>query len=243
MSTPPHDPPVIEPKVLKKAYKQALVFAAVRLRKYGNSYMNAKLEPMDVANEAVAKVLNGDRPWDPQKTPDLFFHLAGCIKGIISNQYTSSDSKLVERSVEGLDLIDKQACHCDNQDLIELDSAVNFVIEYIAEARENLLQVTELMLREGVTEPKDLAVKLNITVKEVNTQKFALKRIMKRSNFILHYISRNRQDLIAIARTIYLDKVICDEEISKKLNIPMSSVRQQRQTLDEIVKGVRRGII
>lgn len=244
METKQNDPPPnIDQKVLIPAYKKALLYAHKKLQRFNNSGIKCKIEPLDLVHEACEKTISRKRQWNPKQTPDLFVHLAGCIDSILSNIYTSADFNTIDRSESSQNFLMHQAESCSEENSRELDSKISFIIDYIVAAREDMQTITELMLREGVTEPKEIASVLNIPVSEVNAKKIVLKRIMKRISFKLHYISRNRQDLLEIARAVYIEKVTNVKELSKILKISTDEVKQQMQELNCVIKEISRGVI
>ena len=194
------DTPEIDNKSLISAYEKSLIYAHRKLRKFGASGLLSKLTPEDVANDAVAKTLSGERPWNEEKYPDLFTHLAQCISSDIYNAYTSSDFNKVNRGIGSNEIISTAiSSEANPEESLNLESKVEFIIDYLVATKKELKQVAEIVLREGVSEPKDIAEMLNISVSEVNSKKLALKRLMKRESLILHYIIKNRTDLVAIA--------------------------------------------
>lgn len=230
-------------KTLTEAYGRALIFAVRQLKRYSNSGMVAKIEPLDVVNEAVEKTMDETRPWNRDTTPDLYVHLAGCIRSIIQNTYTSSDMKLTDRGISSQDHISSHSCDCDPQTKLELESSEEFLLQYILEMRSDIRTLVEFMLSNGITEPREIAISLGMSVKQVNTQKTALKRLLQRSHFKLRYILKNRKDLIGVARAVYLDNASTDEELSRILNLPISSAKLLKQDLDQVIQDVYRGII
>lgn len=236
-------PPNIDQQDLKLAYKKALLFAIKKLNKFQNSGIACKIEPLDLVNEACEKTWSGQREWNQESTPDLFVHLAGCMNSILSNIYTSSDFKLIERSESGETSLMNKASNCNLENSLEFDSKVSFIIDYVAAAKKDIQTITELMLRDGITEPKEIASALGISTSEVNTQKVALKRVMQRISFKLHYIARNRKDLIEISRAIYIQKVTDIEELSQILKIPPNEVTQKQHELEFVLEEIDRGVI
>lgn len=241
-SGPPGGSSGINSKILE-AYPRALLFAHRKLAKYANTGLPARASPQDITHEAVIKVLTGVRPWNQEKTPDLFVHLAGCINSILNNHYTSADFSLTDGSDPEPRLLNTIACEYSLEDSMEFESKVAFVIDYLASIRDDLKQTAELMLKDGVTEPKEIALILGMTVKDVNTKKLAIKRIMQRADFLLHHIENNRRDLIAIATAIYKHKITSAHKLSTILNMPAADVRKQRRELYCVIEEIHRGSI
>ncbi len=86
--------------------KRLLVHAICECRKYswrgaGNtgSFVDADLSHLaqglsaaDLVQQAVALTIEGRRPWDENKVPDITVHLKWVIKSLVSNLATSADN-------------------------------------------------------------------------------------------------------------------------------------------------------
>lgn len=238
------DPIKIDPGVLRLAYKQGLLYAVKKLRGFHDSGLVGQIDAYDVTNEAVAKTLSGDRPWNPEKNPDLFVHLAGCISSIISNAYKSSNNQLVERSKNSESIIansSENSLAIDEE--IELQSKIEFIFDYLVKKREDIKHVAAIILRDRITEPRDIAQTLNMTVAEVNTKKLAIRRIMEHTDFLLHYISANREDLLSIASAVYKEKINDTKALSQALNMSTGEARKKKDELDALANDIYRGIM
>ena len=234
----------IDKRTLISAYKRSLLYANRKLRNFENSDLLRKLSPEDLANDAVVKTLSGRRPWNRTTCPELFVHLAGVIRSDIYNTYHGKDFSSLERGQASEDILLSTPSDEENIEVtVEFESKVKFVLDYLVQANKELKQVAEVVLRDGVLEPREIAKTLKISVEEVNTKKLALKRVMKRSEFLIHYISNNRPELAAIASAVYKHKKTNDEEISLQLGIPVQRVTLLREELDKAVKGIYQGEI
>lgn len=56
------------------------------------SHLAKGLSAVDLVQQAVALTLEGRRPWDENKFPDIMAHLKWVIKSLVSNLATSSDN-------------------------------------------------------------------------------------------------------------------------------------------------------
>lgn len=235
----------IQDEVLELAYKKALIYAHRKLSSFYKSGLQIKVDALDVTNEAVSKTLSGTRPWNREKVPDLFVHLAGCIRSIIHNAYTATDFQLVERDSSGAELSElhtyKVDASTDADAALEFESKVEFLIDYLVSLKDDVEPVANMMFKSGITEPSDIAEELGLTVAEVNSKKLAIKRMMTRTEFLLHYISKNRKDLIDIAQTIYRDNIVDSKDISKTLGISTIVAKAQKSQLYSIVNDIYRG--
>lgn len=238
------DPPKIDSAILISAYPRALLFAERKLLRFKNSGLGARLSAEDATHDAFAKVLSGDRLWNPEAIPDLFVHLAGCINSIISNAYSSYDYKNTDQHDPENKLSNTESCSEQSfESKVEFESKVTFIIDFLIDQREDVKEIAELMLRDGITEPRLIADHLNMSVEKVNASKVTIKRIMKRAHFTLHYIAKNRQDLIDISVAIYKHKITSADELSEKLSIPADEVRTQRRELYRTIHEIHRGLI
>lgn len=63
-------------------------------------------EPKDLAREAVTRVFEGRRVWDPARDPDLLDYLKGVVSSLASNLVTSADHarRTTEGNGEAIDL-------------------------------------------------------------------------------------------------------------------------------------------
>lgn len=63
-------------------------------------------EPKDLVREAVTRVFEGRRVWDPSRDPDLLDYLKGVVKSLASNLVTSADHvhRTAELDGEAVDL-------------------------------------------------------------------------------------------------------------------------------------------
>jgi len=142
----------------------------------------------DIVHEAIMKTMSNERPWRPERCPSLYDHLAGCIKSIIFNTGNLKETKLVKR--EGINKIstifdrfrmskDQEISFSIEQNQIAI-SDLKFYIDYISQHRNDLLDLANAVMVDDISKPKDLAKHLDITVREANTKKLALKRVIKK---------------------------------------------------------------
>lgn len=65
-------------------------YAAIRYKRYGwKSNLPKGNSPADVALNAIGKVWDGTREWDPEKYPDLLTHLKWIVKSDVEHLYSS----------------------------------------------------------------------------------------------------------------------------------------------------------
>jgi hypothetical protein len=144
----------------------------------------AGMQPQDFVYAAISKCWAGDRPWILSKQPSLFSHLASVVQSDINHAAVGPENRLTQR-IEGDDegtsgsakrplnlvqLFEVQDAQRSPegyvQDRQELDAFFQFV------GPEPLLKAaTEVLLYEGVANPKEFAERLRITVSQANNLK------------------------------------------------------------------------
>lgn len=181
--------------VIKKLY----VYTNRKMKKARGSLVSSRYTSREIAHDAIMKTLSDDRPWNSEKCPDLFVHLAGCAKSIMSNHNNLQEPK-------NTDLQENLDCHYEKQkefqSIIEPDSMqflranrsasftpeeiqsalsdFKYLMEYLTNNRDDLISLAEAMLVHEISKPQELAHHLGINVSKVNAKKVALKRILKR---------------------------------------------------------------
>lgn len=182
-------PVKIDHAVLKEAYLRAIPFADRQLSKFKHSRMATMVSGMDMVNTAIQKTLDQTRPWNQEITPDLFVHLAGVIRSEISNIFSSVDFKTTDQHTSLDDLLeiypDSNIPTPDaelerQQKLVETGKLVKSIILYVSKRHNNLTQMLDLMLVDGISKPQELANRLGVSVQEVNTMKLQLSRVVKK---------------------------------------------------------------
>jgi hypothetical protein len=64
-----------------------------KLYAYGMRFGRTQDRANELVNTACVKSLGGERPWDPQKYPDLVDHLGSAMSSIGSNERTGGDAR------------------------------------------------------------------------------------------------------------------------------------------------------
>ena len=80
-------------------------YAVKQARRYGwrtGSSLPQGSSPQDLAADVLAKVLEGQREWDPSNEPSLHNALKGMVKSELSHLYLSYESRHVEPIVQAL---------------------------------------------------------------------------------------------------------------------------------------------
>ena len=99
------------------------------------------------------------------------------------------------------------------------------------------------MYEQEIAKPSEIADGLSMSVKEVNTQKFALKRILKGKRFLISYIADNHSHLEHMAIAILDKKLERAIELAEYLDISKAEARTQREELLSILNSIRTGAV
>ena len=165
---------------IREDYEFVLLFARRKLGHFSQHHLSVVVSPEDVVQEAYAKLLKGDRSWSPEQGYELRHHLAGCVKSIISNYYTSKESRLLREMGESLhfvaatkDIKPEEAMDVNVMQVHYRNQVVNNKPEYLG--------VYDQMVSEDIQKPAELAKQLQQPVSFINTAKLALKRLLSKS--------------------------------------------------------------
>lgn len=170
-----------------------------KLNRLKGAAIHSRMTARDIAHDAITKTMSNEREWNPDKCPELFVHLAGCAKSIIFNNNNLMEAKKI-KTQDNLDCYYEK--RKDNQSIVPPESMhshqanrgisftpeeiqlalsdLEFLMDYLSENRNDLLDIAKAMLINEISKPKDLALHLDIGVHNVNTKKLALKRIVKK---------------------------------------------------------------
>lgn len=160
--------------------------------------------PEDVVNEAIARVYEGRRHWDPEKDPDLFEFLKGSVLSSMFNELAMSAdntrTELFRESVERpgelrepIDLASTDAPHAQhlvrhNPNPEELliatqreRQAKDFLNELLAATADDP-EVTAILecAMEGVTAPRHIFERTKIPIAKINNAQKRLRLLMKK---------------------------------------------------------------
>jgi hypothetical protein len=138
----------------------------------------------DIVQDALASLYDGesDRAWDPAKTPDPMHHLRSFVNSRLDSLARSYDHKKVRYPVdperhrntdepESL-VMEKQQRQTDDAWWKQAkDLLVNELL-----GDELLLAMHDLMEKEEIDKPAELAARLNETVEKVKNAKKSIKR-------------------------------------------------------------------
>jgi DNA-directed RNA polymerase specialized sigma24 family protein len=156
--------------------------------------MNAE----DLAYEAIAKVLDGERNWDPEKTPDLLGYLKSVVDSLISHLFQSMDRRkvqgfpkgeeeeILEESLKMADPESDEAKHLPgksptpeqallSKEQQQAEETAYTTILNSVEGHEDLEAVT-LCIMDGMTKPSEISEATGLEINQV----YQLKRKLNR---------------------------------------------------------------
>ena len=233
----------IDRQTIEVAYLKGLVYAHRQIARFNNHGMTAVISAEDVTHTALVKIFDGTRSWNPEKTPDLFVHLAGCIKGEISTCYRSADSRLLDRGISAEQLDRVESLEKTQEELEELKRMVQVILLYIEQHRQDLLEIATVMYESEISKPRDIADELSMSVNDVNIKKFALKRMLKSNRFVIHYVVETHAHLESVAKTVLRENLKRAKEIAEYLEIPESEARIKRDEFFGICDDLHKDLV
>lgn len=122
----------------------------------------------DVVQEAVSKVISGERKWDPIRQPDLEAHLRSVIDSMLSKKglFGSKEWTSVV-NVDDPDQWERMASQCPHLGAVCHDAAV--VLDALRESTRGDVELNKVLeaVLEGFDKPKDIAVLADIPVERV----------------------------------------------------------------------------
>lgn len=128
--------------------------------------------PEDVAAEAILKVLDGERVWDPARGA-LLPYLQGVVDSLISHLAVSADNRTQEPWIEGIEPQSAVPASDPAERIERLRAALR------SERQQPLLAVLDAIER-GDSKPQTIAQQLGITVADVNNRLKRLRRYAQR---------------------------------------------------------------
>jgi hypothetical protein len=129
--------------------------------------------PEDMVQNAIMKTMAESRTWDRELTP--FQHLAGAISSEISALVNSAENQRTLLADE--DKVINIADHLDDPETSAIrKSQEQRFFAHLEAKRLALRQLAEMMLYRPASGPMELAAQLNLSIRELDSLKRALKR-------------------------------------------------------------------
>lgn len=151
--------------------------------------------PQDIAREAITRLFEGKRDWDPDQDPDVLCYLKGVVDSLMSALVKSAEVAEVRVSVAYSET-DASSENGTRQVGVIVESAPlhqappspvlvaehNELQERImkAVAGDDALELLVLCLAEGFTKRTDIARELSLSVDEVTNLRKRLQRVVDR---------------------------------------------------------------
>lgn len=136
---------------------------------YGNPYIGK--EPEDFVQEAFCQLAIGQRNWNCEKYPDIIPVIKGIIRSLISNEMErnsiSQGDGRIPRKVEVDDFDEFVSLKENSPDDHVIYSELMESIEKLVEGDEDM-ELVYLAILEGYEGPKQIALKIGKSEKEVN---------------------------------------------------------------------------
>jgi len=160
----------------KSIYPKLIYFAILQTR--ANHLPKDKAK--DLVQEAIKRLLAGERNWEPEKV-DLLTFLKGVIRSLASHEAESSYRKRRENRIEDddretSDLIETTPCNePDPHQELEGNELFQYLWDYASDISDENMMLVLLCLDEEKRR-KDISEELNIPVNEVDS---IMKRIRR----------------------------------------------------------------
>ena len=155
--------------------KRLYVFARKKSQKFQDSALGAVFSPEDLVHEAIQVTLDKRRRWDYEKCPEIFVHLAGCIKSIVSNSYVKSEFSL--RSDSEVDLDSFAGKVPSPEERLNSQQKRKDLLNFIKETSPSLLPIATAIINNDTVDRKELSEYLDVDVSMIDNSKKKLKRL------------------------------------------------------------------
>lgn len=138
------------------------------------------VDPVDLASTAITDVIQGKRVWNRETDPNFLDYLRSVVDSKVSHLVNGLENRKNRRMTRGAAESECDApsrepepvtAHIDRESLDRLHAAI---IEAIRS--DKLVEDIFECLNSGMTKPADIAIILEVTVKEVNNAQKRLKR-------------------------------------------------------------------
>ncbi len=164
-----------------------ILFSIWLARKYGcsgNSALPGGKEPKDIAYEAIEKVLNGTRDWNPDKYPDLLIHLQWIVRSDMGHLFDSykKASRMPDIDIQSYETSQGVTSIQKNPEEVLILKEQRAIEDHLKEelykevAGDDDLETVLLLIDDDVWKPKEIAEKMGKEVSEVYTLRRKLTR-------------------------------------------------------------------
>lgn len=187
-----------DPKQLQGLSLRALAFARRRARvKHwwlgtGGGLAKGRTAE-DIACEAMASLFGGRRRWDAAAQPDPWEHVKSVVNSLLSNLVRSKENRVNTRDVDDDAAVtsttpESEFLRAEDEERLKLrrQRGYSLLQDGVLESdNPTLLSLHDLILKEDIHKPQELAMRLGISVKDVNNLKKRFWRICRQVLSIL----------------------------------------------------------
>lgn len=142
------------------------------------------VEGKDLAMEAITRVLQGTRRWDPDAEPDLLAYLKSVVKSILHDRVTKTQREAIAPDPnDAPPLVDHVPTPCpgpeENVVAAEEVAATNRMLEALDKEED---QLVFLSILDGTEKPADIAQALNRPVRDIyRIKQKIMRRLLQRT--------------------------------------------------------------
>ncbi len=108
---------ILEDPDFEETLKRARYFATSLKRKY--EHLDGIVEPEDVVQMAIKRILSGERHWDPNSQLDFIYYFFGVIKSIYSAETKKSYIRFVEVNDSNIKDLNIERHYLDDLDFLK----------------------------------------------------------------------------------------------------------------------------
>jgi DNA-directed RNA polymerase specialized sigma24 family protein len=133
--------------------------------------------PEDIVSDAIVKVVEGTRRWDPERGPLLAF-LQGVVDSLMSHLVESADNRMQQRWADGG--ADAAAAHAARWEVQDPDAErhIHELRRRLVEAGDrSLLEVVDAIVAGCEPTPRAMAGRLGTSVVDLNNRLKRLRRL------------------------------------------------------------------
>jgi DNA-directed RNA polymerase specialized sigma24 family protein len=142
----------------------------------------------DVACEAILSLFGGPRRWEQTSQPDPWLHVKSVVNSILSNLVRAKENRVSNRDVEDdaastQSTPESEMIAAEGEVWLEKRRALAHSLlqdEILAADDGTLLSLHDLIVRDDIHKPQELAQRLGTSVRDVNNLKKRFWRICRR---------------------------------------------------------------
>ncbi len=159
-------------------------------------------KPEDIAYDAIRKVLDGTRDWNPDKYPNLLIHLQYIVRSDMGHLFQSYTN---QKSTRSSDIETKESDTPESQYITsvqknpgdELISKEQKILEDTLKEKlykevngDDELEMILLLIDDGIGKPEIIAREMGIEVSKVNTLK---RKLIRKGKKIVNFLNSSNE--------------------------------------------------